>query len=54
MRACYLIACLKGRVAEWSMALVLKTGNVNAFGGSNPSSSSKLVRLLREKGKVSS
>lgn len=38
---------LSGGLAEWLMAPVLKTGDVKAFGGSNPSpsasSSSRLV-----------
>ncbi len=33
--------CSPGRVAEWSIAPVLKTGNGQPFVGSNPTSSAK-------------
>ena len=35
---------LAGGMAEWSMAVVLKTTKVQAFGGSNPSPSAKSIR----------
>jgi hypothetical protein len=34
---------LAGGMAEWSMAVVLKTTKVQAFGGSNPSPSALFV-----------
>ena len=34
---------LAGGMAEWSMAVVLKTTKVQAFGGSNPSPSARYV-----------
>ena len=35
-------------MAEWSMAVVLKTTKVQAFGGSNPSPSARFVGYRSE------
>ena len=37
---------LAGGMAEWSMAVVLKTTKVQAFGGSNPSPSARAPALI--------
>ena len=37
-----LLLLLAGGMAEWSMAVVLKTTKVQAFGGSNPSPSASV------------
>ena len=37
---------LAGGMAEWSMAVVLKTTKVQAFGGSNPSPSARALLTL--------
>ena len=36
-----------GKMAEWSIAAVLKTVDLKGFGGSNPSLSAKKKRFLR-------
>ena len=38
-----LLLLLAGGMAEWSMAVVLKTTKVQAFGGSNPSPSARAL-----------
>jgi hypothetical protein len=35
---------IAGGMAEWSMAVVLKTTKVQAFGGSNPSPSARFLK----------
>ena len=39
---------LAGGMAEWSMAVVLKTTKVQAFGGSNPSPSARFSIRIRQ------